>query len=146
MIIFSLVWFLSKKITKLKFFKKNRNRFKLTGFGLVRFFRTKTGSNWFDSIFSVWIGFPVWISFSVWLSFSGLTWFFFVWFRFSFFGFRLIKPKPNQTEPIGFFKILIGFFHSSIFSVIFFRFSWFFSFFTHPLALWIVFIAFMHFF
>jgi hypothetical protein len=54
------------------------------------FFRTKTGSNRFGSVFPVWLGFfPVW-----------------VWFV-SVFRFQAYKTK---TEPIGFFKILIGFF------------------------------------
>jgi hypothetical protein len=53
----SSVRFLSKKVTKPNFFKKNRNRFKPTGFGSVRFFREKTGSNRFGSVFSVWLGF-----------------------------------------------------------------------------------------
>jgi hypothetical protein len=61
--------------------------------------------------------FPVLLGFSVWLGFgpvfSGLG-----SVRFGFFGFRLIKPKPNRTG--GFFKILIGFFHGSVFSVTFF--------------------------
>ena len=61
------------------------------------FFRTKTGSNRFGSVFSV-------------LSsvFFGLAQFFPVWVRFGFFGFSLIKQ--NRTEPVGFLKILIGFF------------------------------------
>jgi len=58
---------------------------------------------------------PVLFGFSVWLGFfqvfSGLV-------HFGFFSFRLIKP--NRTEPVGFFKILIGFFHSLVFLVIFF--------------------------
>ena len=71
-IIFGSVWFLSKKVTKLKYFffeKKNRNRVKPTGFGSVRFgfFRAKTGSNRFGSVFSVFSGFgsvfPVWLGF-----------------------------------------------------------------------------------
>jgi len=71
-IIFGSVRFLSKKITKLKYFffeKKNRNRVKPTGFGSVRFgfFRAKTGSNRFGSVFSVFSGFgsvfPVWLGF-----------------------------------------------------------------------------------
>jgi hypothetical protein len=49
-IIFCSVQFLLKKVTKPKF-KKNQNRFKPTGFGSVRFFWTKTGSNWFGSVF-----------------------------------------------------------------------------------------------
>jgi hypothetical protein len=76
--------FIKKKITKLNFFikKRNRNRFKPTGFDSVRFFRTKTGSNRFGSVF------------------SGLARFFSDFFglgsvRFSFFDFRLIKP--NRT-------------------------------------------------
>jgi hypothetical protein len=70
-IIFGSVQFLSKKSyqTKKKL-KKNRNRFKLTGFGSVRFFRTKIDSNrfgsvfQFGSIFSVLARFfPVWLGF-----------------------------------------------------------------------------------
>jgi hypothetical protein len=56
-IIFRLIRFLSKKkITKLKFKKKKTE----TGSNRpvsVRFFRTKTGSNWFDLVLSVWLGF-----------------------------------------------------------------------------------------
>jgi hypothetical protein len=51
------------------------------------------------------------------------------------FGFLLIKPKPNRTEPACFFKNLIGFFFGSVFSVIFFwfsRFNRFSGFFAHP--------------
>jgi hypothetical protein len=45
-----------KKVTKSKFFlkkkpKPNRNQVKPTGFGSVRFFREKTGSNRFGSVF-----------------------------------------------------------------------------------------------
>jgi hypothetical protein len=58
MIIFGLV-FIKKKVIKLKFFlKKNQNRFKLTGFGSVRFFGQKpvqTGLAWFFFC-SVWVG------------------------------------------------------------------------------------------
>jgi len=48
-----------KKITKSNFFFKNRNRTE-TGSNRpvsVRFFRTKTGSNWFGSVFLVWLDF-----------------------------------------------------------------------------------------
>jgi hypothetical protein len=43
-------------------FKKNKTEQKLVQtnqflFGLVRFFRTKTGSNRFGLVFSVWLGF-----------------------------------------------------------------------------------------
>jgi hypothetical protein len=64
-----------------------------------------------------------------WLGFSGLARFFFSFgsVRFGFFGFLLIKP--NQTS--RFFQILIGFFYSSVFLVIFFG-SRFFGFFAHP--------------
>jgi len=98
-IIFGSVRFLSKKVTKPKLFflkkKPNRNRVKPTGFGSVRFFRAKTGSNRFGSVFpvlarffrfgsvfpvclgfgSVWLGF-----FRFWLGFSGLARF---WLGFS---------------------------------------------------------------
>jgi hypothetical protein len=85
---------------------------------LVRFFREKTGSNRFGSVFWVWLGlarffrfdlvFLVWLGFgSVWLGF----------FQF-FFRFGSVFPVPglknrNRTEPVSFFKILIdliGFF------------------------------------
>ena len=73
MIIFGSVRFLSKKVTKPKFFFEKK---------------TETGSNRFGSVFSVWLGF------------SGLArfffWFCFVSVRFGFFGFLLIKPKPNR--------------------------------------------------
>jgi hypothetical protein len=62
--------------------KKNRNRFKPTGFGSVWFFREKTGSNRFGSVFSVWLGFFR---------------FFFGSVRFGFSGSRLKKPKPNRS-------------------------------------------------
>ena len=130
-IIFGSVRFLSKKITKLKFFfwkkkpKPNRNRVKPTGFGSVRFgfFRAKTGSNRFSRFGSV---FPVWLGFFL----------VFCRFRFGFFGFLFIKPKPNRTS--RFFQKnnrFNRFFSVRFFRLIFFRFSRFnrFSgFFAHP--------------
>jgi len=50
-IIFSSVWFLSKKNNQTEIILKKTE----TGSnrpGSVRFFRTKTGSNWFGSVFS----------------------------------------------------------------------------------------------
>jgi len=101
-IIFGSVRFLSKKITKPKFFFWKKNRI-----------RTETGSN---RPVSVRFGFfsknrfkPVWLGFlgfgSVWL---GLAWFF---FRF-FVGFSSVRffVYKTGTEPAGFFKKLIGFF------------------------------------
>jgi hypothetical protein len=73
------VWFnFYKKIIKLNiFYKKTRNQFKLTGFGLVRFFKIKTGLAQF---FPIWLGFSVWLDFfPVWLGF------FSVWVRFGLF-------------------------------------------------------------
>jgi hypothetical protein len=118
--------FYQKKVTKPKyFFKKNRNQFKLTGFVSVRFFRTKTGSNWFGLFFrfgSVLARF-----------FADLARFFSVWVRFGFFGFRLIKPKLNW--PV-FFKILIGligfFSRFDFFGYFFSGFLSFLGFFAHP--------------
>jgi len=95
---FGLV-FIKKKVIKLNFLKKNRNRFK-----------------------PVWLGFfPV----------------FSVWVRFGFFGFRLIKHKPNRT---GWFFQNFNRFNHFFFTVRFFQlfFFWFsrfnqvFGFFTHP--------------
>jgi hypothetical protein len=132
-IIFGSVRFLSKKVTKPKFFflkKKNRNRVKPNGFGSVRFFRAKTGSNRFDSVFSVWLGFgsvfPIWLGFfSSFLSISVRFFWFFVY--------------KTETEPAGFLKKLIGFigffFRFGFFGYFFFQFSRFnrFSgFFAHP--------------
>jgi hypothetical protein len=53
-----------------------------------------------------------------------------------FFQFQAYKTK---TEPVGFFKILIGFFHGSIFSIIFSGFLGLigFSVFFLPLEWWI---------
>jgi hypothetical protein len=78
------------------FFFLNRNRVQPTGFGSVWFFRAKTGSNRFGSVFPVLAQF--YRFFSVWLGFSGLAQFFSVSVRFGlvfsvifFFGFlRLI--------------------------------------------------------
>ena len=107
MIIFGSVWFLSKKVTKPKLFffekkpKPNRNRVKPTGFGSVRFFRAKTGSNRFGSVFPVlarfsrfWLGF-----FRFWLGFFRFGSVFFPVFcrfgsvRLVFFIFLVIKPN-----------------------------------------------------
>jgi len=97
------------------FFLKNRNRFKPTGFGSVWFFREKTGSNRFGSVFSGLARF-----FRFGSVFSGLARFF--WFgsvsaRF-FSSFFLVRfgsvfsvpglKNRNRTEPVGFFKILAG--------------------------------------
>jgi hypothetical protein len=84
-------------------------------FGSVWFFRAKTGSNRFDSVFPVLARFfPVLARFfSVWLGFSGLARFFPV-----FFGFLFIKPKPNRT---GLFFQKFNRFNRLFFSVWFFR-------------------------
>ena len=68
-IIFSSVRFLSKKVTKTSFLKKNRNRFKSTCFGSI-ILGKKTDSNCFGSVFPVWLGFFQFGSvFSIWLCF-----------------------------------------------------------------------------
>ena len=136
-IIFGSVRFLSKKVTKPKLFflkkkpKPNRNRVKLTDFGSVRFFRAKTGSNRFGSVF------PVLARFSrFWLGFFGLARFFrffrfgsvfFQFFsdsvRFGFFGFLLIKPNRTsqffQKCNLFFFQFgFFGYFFSGFLSLI----------------------------
>ena len=58
--------------------------------------------------------------------FSDFARFFWILVRFGFFGFRLVKPKPKRTEPVDFFKILIGligFFSRLSFFCFFFIFS-----------------------
>jgi len=121
-IIFGSVRFLSKKVTKPNFFlKKNRNQTE-TGSNRpvsVRFFRAKTGSNRFGSVFSVLARF-----FPVLARFGLVFFWFFVSFSsiwFGFFGFLFIKLKPNR--PAGFFKNLIGligFFSDRFFRIFFF--------------------------
>ena len=99
-----------KKNNQTEFFlkkKPNRNRFKLTGFDSVRFFRTKpiqTGLAWF-----FWLG-------SIFRFDSG---FFSVWVWFDFFDFRLIKP--NRTD-LFFqnFNQFNRFFYGLVFFVFFF--------------------------
>ena len=91
-------------------------------FGSVRFFRAKTGSNRFGSVF------PVLARFSrFWLGFFGLARFFrfgSVFFRFFVgfgsvrLGFFLIKPKPNRT---GRFFQKFNRFNRFFFSVRFFQ-------------------------
>jgi hypothetical protein len=93
--------------TEIFFLKKpkpNRNRFKPTGFGSVRFFREKTGSNWLGSVFSVWLGFGSvffglarFFRFGLVLARFGSVFFRVFSVRFGFSGSRLKKPKPNRT-------------------------------------------------
>ena len=128
---FGSVRFLLKKITKSNFFKKklkpvqtdrfrfdliflDKNRFKpvwLSFFGLAQFF-------WFGLVFSVQLCF-------------GSVCFRFFLFGFSsvrFFWFRAYKTKTEPNRSV-FFKILVSFFHDSVFSIIFFQFSRFNQFF-----------------
>ena len=95
------VRFLSKKVAKPIFFfeKNNRNRFEPAGFGSVRFFR---GKNRLVRFFPVWLGFSVLAHF-----FPVLARFFSGYFFGSVRFFRFYKPKTD-TEPVVFFKILIG--------------------------------------
>jgi hypothetical protein len=119
-IIFGSVRFLSKKVTKPKFFffeKKNRNRTE-TGsnrpvsvrFGSV-FLGLKPVQTGLARFFRFWLGFLDFGSvFSVWLGFSGLARFFSGFLSVSVrFGsvFRFLIYK-TETEPAGFFKKLIG--------------------------------------
>jgi hypothetical protein len=89
------VVFIKKKVKLNFFFKKNRNQFKPIDFNSVRF----------DFLEQK----PVQ---------TGLALFFSIRVRFSF-SVPGLKNR-NRTEPVGFFKILIGFFHGSVFLVIFF--------------------------
>jgi hypothetical protein len=93
-IIFGLVRFLSKKLTKPKFFLK----------------KTETGSNRFGLVFPVRLGF----SGSARFFRFGLVFFCSVFWFFAY---------KTETRPASFFKILIGligFFFDSVFLVFFF--------------------------
>ena len=89
MIIFGSVRFLSKKSNQTEFFFKKTETEQKPGqtdrfwFGSFGFFRAKTGSNWFGSVFPVlawfWLGF-----FWFWLGFFGLAQFFSGFFLFWF--------------------------------------------------------------
>jgi len=155
-IIFDLVRFLPIKTIKLKFskLKKNRNRFKPTGFGSVRLFYIKnqnpTDQFWFCLV-RFWCGLVsvrfdyfilktknyivFWDFFWTFLMDLVSVWFGF--FRFGFFIFRFGFSVSglwnwNRTKSNIFLNILIGFFYSLVFSIIFFQFNRFFSFFAHP--------------
>jgi hypothetical protein len=97
-IIFSSVRFLSKKVTKTSFFKKNRNRFKSTCFGSI-ILGKKTDSNCFGSVFPVWLGFS---SLAQFFRF-GLV-FFWVFFGLGLVRFFWFQAYKTETEPVGFFK------------------------------------------
>jgi hypothetical protein len=97
-IIFGSVRFLSKKVTKPNLKKKTETEPKpgQTDWfrcGSIRFFREKTDSNRFGLVFSV----LAWFLLGLARFFSGFFRFRFGSVRFGFFGFLLIKPKPNQT-------------------------------------------------
>ena len=137
MIIFGSVRFLSKtsnqteKNNLKKKTKTGSNRQVSVRFG---FFREKTGSNRFGSVFPVLAWFFRFGSvfqfgsvFPVWLGFGS------VFFRIFFSSVRFFRffAYKTETKPAGFFKILIGligFFFRFFFS----RFNWFFDFFAHP--------------
>ena len=117
---FSVRFSFYKKNNQTEFFFKNQNRTE-TGsnrpvsvqFGFLGQKPVQTGLTRFSEF---WLGF-----------FSGFG---SVWF--GFFSFLLIKPKPNRTEPAGFFKILIGFFYGSVFRLFFSDFLGLIGFFAHP--------------
>jgi len=137
-IIFGLVRFLSKKVTKPKFFfekkpetkpkpgQTDRFRFGSVFLGqkpvqtsLARFFRFWLGFFWFGSVFPFWLGFSGLARF--WLGLARFFFRFFIGFgsvRFGFFGFLVIKPKPNRT---GRFFQKFNRFNRFFFSVRFFR-------------------------
>jgi hypothetical protein len=90
-----------KKGNQTDFFKKKTKPVQTDRFW-VRFFRTKTGSNRFGLVFSVWLGF----------------------FLFGFGSVQFFQFQVCKTESIGFFKILIGFFSQfGFFSYFFLIFS-----------------------
>ena len=126
--------FYQKKVTKLNFFFLKKIETSSNRPISVRFFRTKTGSNRFGSVFSVWLGFFDLTRF--WLDLARLFRFDLILTRFgsvfSVWFFRF-QAQKTETEPVGFFKILIGFFSRfGFFGYFFFqfcRFNRFFGFF-----------------
>ena len=121
MIIFGSIRFLSNKSnqTEKKIKKKTEtgsNQPVSVRFGFLGQKSVQTGSTRFFQFGSVLARFSRFDS-------VFFLFFFSVWVRFGFF-----VIKPNRTEPVGFFKILISlinFFYDSVFSVIFFLFSQF---------------------
>ena len=141
MIIFGSVRFLSNKSNQTEKKIKKKTETGSNRSVSVRFFREKlvqTGSTRFFQFGSVLARFS---HFLVWLGFSGLVRFFFWFFfqfgfgsvQFSFFGFLLIKSKPNRTG--RFFQNFNRFFFTVRFFQLFFlfsRFNQFFDFFSTP--------------
>ena len=86
--------FIKKKVTKFNFFlkKPKPGQTNWFPFGSIQFFREKTGSKWFGSVFPILPRF-----FSIWLGFSSFARFFrfgSVWF-FQFFAYKT-EPEPNR--------------------------------------------------
>ena len=86
--------------------KPNRNRFKPTSFGLGRF-----GFFWQKPVQTGLARF--------WIGFFGLTWFFLVFFCLGSVRFFRFQTYKTETEPVGFFKILIDFFTVGFFRLFF---------------------------
>ena len=130
-IIFGSVRFLSKKVTKPNFifFEKKTE----TGSNRpvsVRFFRAKTAG--LARFFRFWLGF---------LGFGSGFFPVFYRFRFGFFGFLVIKPKPNRTGRFfqKFNRIDRFFFSVRFFQLFFFwfsQFNWFSGFFPYLYMEW----------
>jgi hypothetical protein len=116
-IIFGSVRFYQKIVTKPKFKKKpkpvqtDQFRFGSVRFGSVQFsfFRIKTGSNCFGSVFSVWLSFFRFGSVWFFQNFNRFNWFFFcsifsvIFFCFlGLIGFLVFLPTPSWCLRIGF--------------------------------------------
>jgi hypothetical protein len=139
---FGSVFIKKSNQTEIFFFKKkNRNRFKPTGFSSVRFSFLEQKPVWLG-FFGLARFFPVWLGFGS--VFSVLARFgsvfcpvFFGSVRLGFSGSRLKKPKPNRTGRFfqNFNRLIRFFFTVRFFRLFFFRFSRFnrfFGFFEHP--------------
>ena len=97
--LFGLISIKKKNQTKIIIFLKKPKPVQTDRFRFW-FFRTKTGSNRFGSVFSVWLSF----------------------FRFGFCSVRFFRFQAYKTKPVSFFKILIGFFSWFGFFFVFFSF------------------------
>jgi len=147
-IIFSSIRFLSKKVTKLKFFFKKKPKLGQTGRFRFGFLGQKPVQTGLARFFRFWLGFLCFSGFgSVFFGLARFFWFgsvlarffrfgsVFCRFRFGFFGFLFMKPNRTgrffqKINRFNWFFFLVWFFRLIFFW--FSRFNRFSGFFAHP--------------